>query len=118
MLHSLNEAGFADRVLQLIPGADRVQLRRMFGGVGLFEHNAMFAIAVNDQLYLKADASTRTEFERRGLERFHYDSNDQSLTLDFYHAPAEVFRHNRDMALWVNRARAAAFRSKTGAANH
>ena len=117
MLHSLNEVSFTDRVLQLIPGADRVQQRRMFGGVGLFEHNTMFAITVNDRLFLKADAKTRVEFERRGLERFHYDYNDQSLTLDFYHAPAEVFRRDREMALWVNRARAAAFRGKTMAAN-
>ncbi|MAY36387.1 TfoX/Sxy family protein [Litorivivens sp.] len=115
MLHSLNQVSFTDRVLQLIPGADRVQLRRMFGGVGLFEHNTMFAIAVNERLFLKADAKTRGDFERRGLERFHYDHNDQSLTLDFYLAPAEVFRHDRDMALWVNRARAAAFRGKTAA---
>ncbi|WP_372747916.1 TfoX/Sxy family protein [Litorivivens sp.] len=112
MLQGFDDRGFTERVLEWIPGADRVQLRLMFGGVGLFEHNAMFAISVNNQLYLKADSETRTEFEQRGLEPFHYDRADHSLTLDFYQAPPEVFVRANTMAQWVNRARTSAFRAK------
>lgn len=116
MLQGFDDRGFTDRVLKWVPGADRVQLRSMFGGVGLFEHNAMFAIAVNDQLYLKVDSDTRPEFTRRGLEPFHYDRADHSLTLDFYQAPAEVLVEQSAMALWINRARTSAFRAKARSA--
>lgn len=95
---------FADRVVGLLVDFGPVQQRQMFGGSGLFFHNLMFAIAVNDQLYFKAEGETRALFEARGLERFSYQQQGQLFYLDFFHAPAEVFRTRGAMAQWARQA--------------
>ena len=102
---------FADRVVDKMADFGPVQQRKMFGGSGLFYRNIMFAIAVNDQLYFKADAETRRLFEARGLERFSYQQQGQTFFLDFYHAPAEVFSDSAVMTRWVRQALASAERA-------
>lgn len=47
-----------------------VTVRRMFGGAGLFADGVMFGLVSGGQIYLKADATTMTCFER---EPRHYD---------------------------------------------
>lgn len=107
---------FADRVVDMMAASgsisNPVQQRKMFGGSGLFSQNLMFAIAVNDQLYLKADSETRRVFESRGLERFSYQQNGQTFYLDFYHAPAEVFSNSNSMTQWVQQALMSAERAQ------
>lgn len=95
---------FADRVVELLGDFGSVQQRRMFGGSGLFCSNVMFAIAVNDQLFLKADSISRALFESRGLERFSYEQQGQTFFLDYFHAPAEVFKDRKVMAQWAQQA--------------
>ena len=45
-----------------------VTVRRIFGGAGLFADGVMFGLVSGGQIYLKADATTVTCFERRGRE--------------------------------------------------
>lgn len=103
---------FIDRVLQSLADLGPVQQRPMFGGVGLFSSNLMFAIAVEDLLYFRADAHSRGEFERRGLERFCHEQQGQQIRLDYYHAPAEVFRGTAQMLHWARLALDAAARAQ------
>ena len=39
-----------------------IQLRRMFGGYGIFYKRLMFALVADDTLYLKADATISPYF--------------------------------------------------------
>lgn len=103
---------FVDRVLEALADLGGVQRRPMFGGAGLFCGNLMFAIAVNDLLYFRADAHSRGEFERRGLERFCHEHQGQQICLDYYHAPAEVFRGTAQMLHWAHLALDAAARAQ------
>jgi len=49
-----------------------LRIRAMFSGHGVYQDDCMFAIIVNDQLYFKGDATTRAEFEAKGLKPFTY----------------------------------------------
>lgn len=94
-------------------GRDRVpRVRRMFGGYGLYRDDLMFAIIIQDKLYLKADAMNRQQFEERGLLPFTYESKGKQVTIRYYEAPAEVFEDSDDMRTWVESALAAALRAR------
>ncbi len=101
---------FADRVVSMLEKLGPVQKRPLFGGSGLFYGNTMFAIAVNDELFFKADAETRPQFEARGLQRFSYQKQGQTFFLDYFHAPAEVFSRDAIMVQWAREALLAAER--------
>ena len=55
---------------QLNRAVPRIRARPMFGGVGLYSGELFFALIADDTVYFKADASTRPEFEARGMEPF------------------------------------------------
>ena len=51
--------GFKDFVTELLDGFGPVTIRNMFGGAGVYADGVMFAILVDDVLYLKADKDFR-----------------------------------------------------------
>lgn len=94
-------------------GRDRMpRVRRMFGGYGLYRDDLMFAIIIQDKLYLKTDAVNRQQFEERGLLPFTYESKGKPVTIRYYEAPADVFDDSDEMQAWAALAFAAALRAK------
>ena len=59
---------------EILAGVPDLRFRRMFGGVGVFSGDAMFALIAGDQLYLKTAAQTRSAFEAAGSEPFAFDT--------------------------------------------
>ena len=57
------DPGFLDHVTDLLSDLGPVQVKRMFGGVGLYQSDLMFALIFGDSLYLKADKETEAQFE-------------------------------------------------------
>jgi DNA transformation protein len=51
-----------------------VRVRRMFGGAGVYAGDLMFAIAMEDGIFIKSGAETRAEFDAAGCEPFSYDT--------------------------------------------
>lgn len=49
-----------------------LRIRAMFGGYGIYQGGCMFVLIADDRLYFKADATTRVEFEAKGLSLFTY----------------------------------------------
>ncbi|MFT6164760.1 MAG: DNA transformation protein [Zhongshania aliphaticivorans] len=88
-----------------------VTSRRMFGGTGLFLEGLMFALIVENTLYLKADTATRGDFDALGLPPFSYQRNGRDIALSYFQAPDEAL-DDRDLLIdWANRAYAAAMRA-------
>ena len=73
---------FKDRVMDvLIPFGD-VTGRKMFGGYGIFEAGAMFALISSDELYFKVDDSNRARYEAMGSAKFG--------NMPYYRLPPDV----------------------------
>jgi DNA transformation protein len=82
---------FIDYVLELFASLGDVRVRRMFGGHGVFHGELMFALVVDDVLYLKADAVSAVRFEERGLPRFVYHRQGRPVQLSYFMAPEELY---------------------------
>ena len=65
--------GFKDFVKDLLADFGPVTIRNMFGGAGIYADGVMFAILVDDTLYLKADEVSRRAFETEGMGPFTYE---------------------------------------------
>lgn len=89
-----------------------ITVRKMFGGYGLFCDGAMFGLVADNTVYLKADESTASHFESRGLGQFEYDKGDKSVKMSYYLAPDEIYDDPEEAAVSAKRSYEVAFRTK------
>lgn len=89
-----------------------LHVRGMFGGYGIYQDDLIFAIVVNDVLYLKSDAAIKHEFSSRGLQPFTYTAQTKSVTMQYFEAPPDVFEQPEIMQEWTQKALGAALRAK------
>ena len=88
-----------------------VQMRRMFGGHGVFYQGLMFALVVDDMLYFKADKQLAREFELKGLEPFKYTKKNKLVQLSYYQAPEESLEDPQEMKKWASKSFEVALRA-------
>jgi len=98
------EGQFVRYVLDQLAFVRGLHARAMFGGHGLYQDEAIFAIIVGDALYLKANDATRGEFEAKGLRPFSYTARGKTMTMPYYEAPAEMFEEAEALRHWTGRA--------------
>jgi DNA transformation protein and related proteins len=86
-----------------------VTVRRMFGGAGLFADGVMFGLVSGGQIYLKADATTVTCFEREQCEPFEYSTKNGKRTLtSYWRLPDRLYDDADELAQWAKQALATA----------
>lgn len=83
-----------------------VELRRMFGGYGVYQDARFFGICHDQRLYFKTDAASRAEYAARGMQPFQ--PNPRQTLRSYYEVPAEVVEDSDLLAAWARRALGAA----------
>lgn len=61
---------FHDFVREVFAGLGPVQVRRMFGGAGVYADGVMFALLADEAIYIKADDALKAELEAEGCAPF------------------------------------------------
>ena len=102
---------FVEHLHEVFGEFGSIQVRRMFGGHGLFRHGLMFGLVAEDTVYLKADESSAVHFEEKGLEQFEYGRSGKRVKLSYFQAPDEIFDDPSEAAAWAGRAFDAAVRA-------
>lgn len=103
---------FVPFVLELLQGWGAVSARRMFGGQGLYHEGLMFAIVVDNRLYLKTDDFNRPDFEALGLTPFTYLMKGKEVALSYWSAPDVIFDEPTEAVRWARSAWDAAARGQ------
>jgi DNA transformation protein and related proteins len=99
-------------IKEQMAGFAPVTMRRMFGGAGAFHDGLMFALIVNDCLYLKADEATKSVFEAEGLQPFTYGTkNGKRTVMSYWRAPERCLDDPDEMRDWARRAHAVALKA-------
>jgi len=101
---------FIPFVQELLEDWACVSARRMFGGHGLYHEGLMFAIIMDQRLYLKADEVNRPEFEALGMAPFTYAMKGKVVALSYWAAPDVVFDQPCQAVRWARSAWDAALR--------
>ncbi|MEC5387397.1 TfoX/Sxy family protein [Uliginosibacterium sp. H3] len=103
---------FADHLRELFAPLGAIQIKRMFGGAGIYAEDIMFALLADDVLYLKVDEQNRALFEAEGLEAFSYVAKgNRRVSLSYFRAPDEAMDSAQLMLPWARSAFAAALRA-------
>lgn len=105
---SVDAAAIEDLFAPLFP----IRLKRMFGGLGVYRGETIFAIEALGELYLKVDAQTREAFERAGSRPFVYEkkAGAQSV-MSYWLLPASAFDDEGELRRFAGLALAAAERA-------
>lgn len=101
-----------EHALDLMADWASVSARAMFGGWGLYRDNQMFALVINDTLYLKTDAQSAPCFAATGSAPFVYEGKGRDVTTSYWQAPEECLESLSAMRQWCALAWEAAVRSR------
>ena len=98
-------ADFKQFLAEQMAGFGAVNIRGMFGGLGIFHDGLMFALVVDDVLYFKTDAEGRKAFEAEGLGPFTYATKSGKRTLtSYWRSPERCLDDPEEMTLWCRKA--------------
>lgn len=103
---------FADYLGELFQDFGPINVRRMFGGQGVFHDGLMIGLVADEVLYLKADAQSRQRFQEKGLDAFTYDKGGKPISMSYFQAPDEALDDPSEMQPWAVLAYEAALRSR------
>lgn len=103
--------------LELLAPLGPLRSRRMFGGWGIYVEDIFIALIAFDQLYLKADAESRPQFEAAACAPFQYEREGQVMSLGYFVAPEEAMESPALMLPWARLALGAALRARAGKAS-
>lgn len=96
----------AHRFDDLFQEFGRIDVRRMFGGEGIFAGDLMIGIVVDDQIYLKVGDGNRADFEAEGARPFTYMRGKErnATSLSYYTVPDRLLDDIEEFAVWARKA--------------
>jgi DNA transformation protein len=104
-----------DDIRELFAAFGPVEVRRLFGGAGIFADGTMFALVFRGVIYLKTDAHNVPAFEREELEPFTYATKaGRRGVMSYRRMPDRLYDDPDELASWARAALAAAGRSGAG----
>lgn len=102
-------------IVELFSAFGAVDVRRMFGGLGIYADGAMFALVADGTIYLKVGDSNRAMFEREELAPFSYSRGGKAqIILSYRRMPDRLYDDPDELAQWARAALAAAHAKSVG----
>ncbi|MGP9819480.1 TfoX/Sxy family protein [Salinarimonas sp. NSM] len=106
----MDEAAIQD-LFAAAPELSPIRTRRMFGGLGVYAGEAMFALVAVGELYLKVDAETKPAFEAAGARPFVYEAKGTRSEMSYWSLPDAAQDESDEAARFGRLALAAARRA-------
>jgi DNA transformation protein len=80
----------------------RVTMRKMMGGATLYLDGTIFAILVEDELWLKSDAEADAIWDAQGCEKFSITFKDGKVdVMNYRRAPLDVYDDPEAVQRWA-----------------
>lgn len=109
-------ADFANYCCDLLAGAGPCTAKRMFGGFGISTDGLTIAILADlgdgEKLWLKGDASTRSQYEAAGCKIFAYPAQGVPRSMNYFSSPEEAMDSPDAMRPWARLALECAVRAR------
>ena len=91
-------------VAELFVGLGAVSIRRMFGGAGVSAQGVMFAVVIDDVVYLKVDDPLRADLEAEGSVPWVYPRDGQPVQMGYSSLPDAALDDPDEACAWARRA--------------
>ena len=98
--------GDPDRFADLFTHFGPVELRRMFGGEGLFTGEIMIGLVDGDRIYFKTDDETRKAFKKEGAKAFLFRSGrtGKRILTSYFALPDRLYDDPEELSQWARAA--------------
>jgi DNA transformation protein and related proteins len=104
-----------DDIRELFSAFGPVEVRRLFGGAGIYADDMMFGLVHAGLIHLKADEHNAPAFDREKLAPFSYKTKDGEHQLTSYRRiPDRLYDDPEELAMWARDALAVARRRRAG----
>ena len=102
-----------DGLRELFEPFGGVEVKRMFGGAGVYAEGLCFAIELGGEVFLKADAETEAAFSGAGSSPFVFNAKGKPMTMSFWRLPSEAYDEPEELRRWAALGLEAARRAAT-----
>lgn len=97
-------AEFRDFISEQLEAFGPVDIRRMFGGAGVFRAGLMFGLITDDALYFKVDDGNKADYEAAGTGPFVYEKKGREMSLAYWRVPEGLLDEADELAEWAHKA--------------
>ncbi len=103
-----------DAIADLFSGLGAIDIRRMFGGKGIYHRGVIIAIEIRGELMLKGDAQTAPELEAAGCSRWTYTGSrhGKQVAMPYWTVPDGALDDPDEMAVWARKSYEAGLRAE------
>jgi DNA transformation protein len=95
------QAELVDWVRESVEPVGTVTSRRMMGGYTLYCDGVVFCIVAFDQIWFKGDAENDAEWDAAGREKFGYEREGKTATMNYRAAPEEAYDDPDELRRWA-----------------
>lgn len=89
--------------LELLEPFGPVQAKRMFGGAGLYLDTTIFAVIMNDTLYLKVDDQNRADFDAEDMAVFDPFNDGKRIIKSYRECPSRLLEDAQELCRWARK---------------
>ena len=103
-----------DAIRDLFAGLGPVQIKRMFGGKGIYHQGLIVAVEVDGEILLKASQHSATEFAGAGCTQWVYQGKKGRgpTAMPYWSIPDSALDDPDEMQVWARRAYEAALQAR------
>ncbi|HWK68328.1 MAG TPA: TfoX/Sxy family protein [Rhizobiaceae bacterium] len=104
----------SDAIADLFSGLGPIQVKRLFGGKGIYHNGVIVAIVLHGELMLKADAESAPDFAAAGCTQWTYTSSRHGklVAMPYWTIPDGALDDAEAMTPWARRAYEAGLRAE------
>jgi DNA transformation protein len=101
-----------DAIDDLFAGLGPVEIKRMFGGKGIYHRGVIIGIVLDGEIMLKADARSAPDFEAEGCRQWKYDGKKgKQVAMPYWSTPDGALDDVDAMTPWARKAYEAGLRA-------
>lgn len=102
-----------DALEDLFSGLGPIQIKRMFGGKGVYHNGVIVAVELGGELMLKADAESAPDFAAAGCTQWTYvgSRHGKRVAMPYWSVPDGALDDAEEMAPWARKAYEAGLRA-------
>ncbi len=95
---------FRAHVRDLFAGIGAVEVRRMFGGAGVYRGDACFALLVDGAILMRADEALGADYAAAGSDQWVYDGGRRGpVAMPYWRLPEAAADDPDEAAAWARR---------------
>ncbi len=101
-----------EHIRDLFAGLGHVEVRRMFGGAGVYVGDACFALLVDGTIYMRTDEVLGPDYAAAGSEQWVYAGGGRGpVAMPYWRLPESALDDPDEAAAWARRSLAPAERA-------